>query len=227
MVTNEKMTSLFDAVGSAVVDVLLPIPAERAYSYSVPEEMHVSPGDFVQVPLGPRKVAGVVWDRADDAAAKPVDPSKLRAIEHRFDCPPVSSELRRFIDWLADYTVSSPGMVVRSLLRVPAALDPEPPIAGLRYLGTPPERMTAARERLIGLLDESPGLAWTKSGLAHAAGVTPSVVDGLVKQGLFETVSIPAPSVVPVPITEFQANTLSPEQVAAADAMRRDRKSVV
>ncbi|MEL6702583.1 MAG: hypothetical protein AAFO58_13030, partial [Pseudomonadota bacterium] len=39
-----------------VVDVLLPIPADRPYSYAVPEGMLVAPGDFVQVPLGPRLV---------------------------------------------------------------------------------------------------------------------------------------------------------------------------
>ncbi|MEO0547992.1 MAG: primosomal protein N' [Pseudomonadota bacterium] len=204
-----------------VVDVLLPIPADRPYSYAVPEGMLVAPGDFVQVPLGPRLVAGVVWDRAEtDQARKAVDPSKLRALEHRFDCPPVQPALRKFVDWLAQYTVSSPGMVVRSLLRVPAALDPEPPIAGLRYLGIPPERMTIARQKLVALLEENVGMAWTKSGLAHAAGVTASVVDGLVKQGLFEPVSIPAPSVVPLPILNHHKTMLSSEQEIAASALR-------
>ena len=176
------------------VSVLLPIPALRPYSYAVPQDMVLLPGDFVQVPLGPRKVAAIVWD--DDAYGsandKPVDPKKLRPVEHRFDCPRLPSEMRRFVDWVAHYTVSSPGMVLRSILRAPGALDPERPMEGLRYLGGEPERLTDARRRVLELVREQEGLAWTRSGLAHAAGTSSSVIDGLIKQDLFEKVQIPA-----------------------------------
>ncbi len=99
-----------------VVPVLLPIPADRPYSYAVPEGMDVAPGDYVQVPLGPRLVAAVVWDGAQDDT---VDAAKLRLIEAKFDCPPLPADMRRFIEWLADYTLSFPGMVLRGVLRVP------------------------------------------------------------------------------------------------------------
>ena len=38
----------------------MPIPAARPYSYTVPPGMELAPGDYVQVPLGPRKVAAIV-----------------------------------------------------------------------------------------------------------------------------------------------------------------------
>ncbi|MEL6948084.1 MAG: hypothetical protein AAFO73_10670 [Pseudomonadota bacterium] len=208
--------SLFDDL--KVVEVLLPIPAERAYSYAVPEGLDLQPGDYVQVPLGPRRVAGVVWDPSADGDG--VGPSKLRPVDHRFDCPPVSPSLRAFISWLADYTVSSPGMVLRSLLRVPTALDPEPPLAGLRYTGVAPQRLTKARQRLITFLADTPQAAWTKSGLANASGVTPSVVEGLVKLGLFEPVDIPAPAVVAPPQADFSPTRLSVQQAAVANALK-------
>ncbi|MFZ2100322.1 MAG: primosomal protein N', partial [Oricola sp.] len=85
---------------SRTVPVLVPTPSERPYSYMVPEGMDVEPGSIVAVPLGPRLVAGVVWDDASDE----VDPKKLRAIEHLFDCPPVTADMRRFVDWVSRYT---------------------------------------------------------------------------------------------------------------------------
>ena len=201
-----------------VVPVLLPIPTERPYSYAVPKGVQLAPGDFVQVPLGPRKVAAVVWDEPETEGKK-VDPKKLRPIEQKFDCPPLTFETRKFVDWVAHYTVSPAGMVLRSVLRAPGALDPEIPMEGLRYLGGEPERLTDARRRVLEVLAEQKGLAWTKSGLANAAGTSSSVVDGLVKQDLFETVLIPAPPVVALPDVDVESVTLNPEQSEAADVL--------
>ncbi len=207
-----------------IVSVLLPIPALRPYSYSVPEDMQLAPGDFVQVPLGPRKVAAVVWDDADEEeSTKPVDPKKLRAVELKFDCPRLSRQMRSFVDWLSDYTVSPPGMVLRSVLRAPGALDPEPPLQGLRYLGGEPERLTDARRRVLELVWENHQgeefMSWTRSGLAHAAGTSSSVVDGMTKLGLFEIIQIPAPAVVASPQADFAAPKLSQQQRQAADLL--------
>ena len=164
----------------AFVPVLVPMPAERPYSYAVPAGMAVQPGSIVRVPLGPREVAGIVWDGPGEA----VNPKKLRPISQLFDCPPVDADMRRFVDWVAAYTLSPPGMVARMVLRVPAALDPEPPLAGLRLLPGAPERMTDARRRVMELAGD--GLAWTRSGLAHAAGASLTVVDGLKAQGMHD-----------------------------------------
>ena len=147
------------------VSVLLPIPSDRPYSYAVPDDMILSPGDIVQVPLGPRKIASVVWDD-DETAARDFDPKKLRPVEQKFDCPPISADMRRFVDWVAHYTLSPPGMVARMLLRAPAALDPEKPLKGLRYTGGDVERVTSARSKVLELAEV--GMAWTRSGLAHA-----------------------------------------------------------
>ena len=54
-----------------------PLPVAGPYSYAVPDGMAVTPGSVVQVPVGPRKVIGIVWEEAGDA----VDPKKLRPIE--------------------------------------------------------------------------------------------------------------------------------------------------
>ncbi|MEL7271891.1 MAG: primosomal protein N' [Pseudomonadota bacterium] len=213
----EQTTFLPDETVRQTVQVMLPIPADGPYSYGVPEGMVLAPGDFVQVPLGPRKVAAVVWD--SHSADRLVDAKKLRDVELRFDCPPLVENMRRFVDWLAHYTVSAPGMVLKSVLRAPGALEPEQALPGLRFTGQPPERMTDARRRVLEIAaEELEGgyQAWTRSGLAHAAGTSLSVVDGMVKGGSFEPVSIPPAQVVAKPLPDFQRKPLKGEQVQAA-----------
>ncbi|MEJ8310882.1 primosomal protein N' [Agrobacterium larrymoorei] len=209
-----------DALPTVAVPVLVPMPAPGPYSYGVPEDMVVEPGSIVQVPLGPRQVIGVVWDRND---GPPVDPKKLRPITKTFDCPPLREEMRRFIDWVASYTLSPPGLVAKMALRAPAAFDPEPMVEGLRLTEARPERLTPARERVIELAGEGHG--WTRSGLAHAAGVSTSVVEGLAKQGVFETVFLPAPPVVAEPDPEYAPSRLEgPQKQAASEILEDVRK---
>ncbi len=195
------------------VPVMVPVPTPRPYSYAVPQGMQARPGDVVQVPLGPRQVAGVVWHGDTDGVAS----AKLRPITQVFDCPAISEEMRRFIDWVAAYTLSPPGMVARMALRAPAALEPEPPEKGLRLTEHRPDRMTAARERVIEMAGD--GFSWTKSGLAHAAGVSASVVEGLVKQEVLETVLIPPRPAVAEPDVGYAEPDLSPAQSSAVEEL--------
>lgn len=208
-----KQDSPFDTAAP----VLVPMPAERPYTYAVPSGMRVVPGSIVRVPLGPRQVAGIVWDGDADA----VDARKLRPIEQVFDCPPVDRATRRFVDWIAQYTLTPPGLVARMLLRAPEAFDPEPWTEGLQRTLVLPDRMTAARARVIDAAEG--GLAWTRSGLAHAAGVSSTVIDGLKAQGVFETVMIPPRPAVAAPDPTYAAPELTPDQ---RDAARRLRESI-
>ena len=201
---------------ASVVPVLIPMPAERAYSYRVPPGMAVQPGSVVQVPLGPRQVMGVVWDEGPQGGDR-VDPAKLRDITHVFDCPPLSAEMRAFLDWVSAYTLSPPGLVARMALRAPAALDPEPMVEGLRLTETRPERMTPARSRVLEIAAD--GLFWTRSGLAHAAGVSTSVIDGLAGQGVFETSFMPPPPMVAAPDPDHAPPVLDAGQREVADAL--------
>ncbi|WP_428982946.1 primosomal protein N' [Pseudohoeflea coraliihabitans] len=192
------------------------MPVDRAFSYMVSEGQDVAPGQIVQIPLGPRKVPGVVWEGPADQ----VDPKKLRPILKVFDCPPLDAPMRAFIDWVARYTLTPPGLVARMALRAPAAFEPEPPVAALRWTGREPERTTPARRRVLAQAGD--GAAWTKAGLAHAAGVSASVIDGLVAQGIFESVMLPAPPVVAVPDPNYAETALSGEQRDVAELVRDD-----
>jgi primosomal protein N' (replication factor Y) len=78
--------------------------------------------------------------------------------------------------------------------------------------------MTAARARVLEAADG--GLAWTRTGLAHAAGVSSTVIDGLKAQGVFETVMIPPRPVVAAPDPAYAQPQLAPDQQVAADMLR-------
>ena len=199
------------------VSVLVPTPSPVPYTYALNEGDIAVPGSIVQVPLGPRQVSGVVV--ADLPDAKPVDPKKLRAVSEIFDCPPLTGDMLEFIEWVAKYTLSAPGMVARMVLRAPTAFDPEPPTKGILPTGVQPERLTDARRRVMSQIEENPEMAWTRSGLSHATGVTVSVVDGLAKQGVFSEIEIPARPLVAKPDPSYAVPKLLGEQQQVADGL--------
>ena len=100
--------------------VLLPLPLAGAYDYRVPEGMEPvpEPGAFVQVPLGGRETLGVVWDGEADPA---LPERRLKNITAVLDVPPMTASLRKFVDWVAAYTVSPPGAVLRMAMSSPSA----------------------------------------------------------------------------------------------------------
>ncbi len=89
-----------------------------------------------------------------------------------FDCPPLTADMRAFIDWVAAYTVSPPGLVARMALRAPAAFDPEPMIEGLRLTETRPERHDAGPHTGAGN-----GRQTVLPGRARALPMRPDVVE--------------------------------------------------
>src|SRR5215470_7006179 len=90
-----------------LVDVLVPVALDQAYSYRVPDGMALAAGDIVCVPLGARLATGVVW--AENAAPNPRLDNRLKYVEERLDIPPLKGELRQFVDWASNYSLSARG----------------------------------------------------------------------------------------------------------------------
>jgi primosomal protein N' (replication factor Y) (superfamily II helicase) len=199
-----------------VVDIVVPVALDRAYSYRVPDGMTLEPGDIVGVPLGAREVMAVVW--AENANPDPRLHNRLKDVGEKLDFPPLRAELRSFVDWVANYTLSPRGMVLRGTLRM-GDLGPERIRLGVRLNGPPPERMTPARRRVIALLSDR--MLRAKSEAALEAGVSTGVIDGLVDEGTLEVLALPKPPPEPQPDPEFAVPEFSAEQRPAADAMRR------
>jgi primosomal protein N' (replication factor Y) len=203
------------ASDTRTVPVLLPLALDTIYDYLPPEDGDLLPGDFVLVPIGPRKEIGVVWER--DANAKPVDAKKLKRIIERFDLPPLPATARRFADWVARYTLSPRGMVLKMMMSAGEAFSPDTPRWGYRLAGPAPTRMTPERKRAVEVAEG--GLVWAKASLAERAGVSYGVIDGLVKAGTFIRVELPRWRPSP-PDPDFCPPDLSEKQAYAAHALR-------
>jgi primosomal protein N' (replication factor Y) (superfamily II helicase) len=209
-------TSSASTSSTAVVDVLVPVALDQNYSYRVPRGMELAAGDVVCVPLGPREVVAVVW--AENADPDPRLHNRLKDVSEKLDVPPLKAELRTLVDWVANYTLSARGMVLRMCLRMGEHLGPERVRMGVRLAGKPPQRMTPARRRLVELLSD--GLLHGKSDAAKEAGVSVGVVDGLVDEGTLVTEAMPRPLAPPLPDPAFAVPEFSRQQRAAVDAMR-------
>ncbi|MBV8799043.1 MAG: primosomal protein N' [Alphaproteobacteria bacterium] len=192
--------------------VLLPLPLGSAYDYSV--EMELPRGTLVEAPLGPRRCIGVVWQAPDGS----VDPSKLKTAVPLAGKPRLPESLCTFIDWVARYTLTSPGLVLALALRTPQAFAPEGSRRGYIRGGTIPARMTPERERVLQVTSD--GLARSASALAEEANVSPAVVRGLIGCGALSEQSLPEFDRLACPDPAFTTVALNFEQEAAARTLR-------
>src|SRR6266702_1453483 len=204
------------ASSTRVVDVLVPVALNQNYSNRVPRGMALKPGDVVCVPLGPREVVAVVW--AENPTPDPRLHNRLKDVGEKLDVPSLKPELRQLVDWVANYTLSARGMVLRMCLRMGENLGPERMRVGVRLVGKPPQRLTPARRRLIEVLSD--GLLHGKSEAAKEAGVSSGVIDGLVDEGTLTVETMPPPPPPPAPDPDFGRPDFSPLQRAGVDAMR-------
>ena len=136
---NAASSDEADATPSSIVaDVLVPVAVDTAYSYRVPAGLRLEPGQFVAMPLGTRIATGVVW------ATRAGGGDNLKSIVEVRDWPPLRKPLRDFIDWVARWTLSPRGGVLRMAVRAPEATAAPPPKWGFRKTGKTPDRPTVA-----------------------------------------------------------------------------------
>jgi primosomal protein N' (replication factor Y) (superfamily II helicase) len=201
------------AAPGETVEVLVPVALDRTYTYRVPFGLTLAPGEVVRVTLAGRDTVGVVWD---GSAGLPLSSNRLKFVQDRLDVPPLREEMRRFVDWVAQWTLAPRGMVLRMALRVPEPPEERARLA-YRRAGPQPERMTQARARLLAVAAD--GLAHEKRALIEAAGVSPAVIDGLVDEGTLEAVVLPPAPVALPPDPAFASTAFNDEQTLAASAL--------
>jgi primosomal protein N' (replication factor Y) len=194
---------------------MLPYPFPGPFDYSVPPDLDPRAGDVVLVPLNRREEVGVVWESSADEG---VADRKLKPIAGIIDTPPMRPALRRFIDWVAAYTLAPPGEVMAMALRV-AAPGSGPSATGWRRAEPLPEaRITEARQKVLDALDAKEPRGTGE--LALAAGVGAAVVRGMADTGLLVPAALPLAPPFAVPDPEHPGEVLSADQIAAATALR-------
>ncbi|MBT3658633.1 MAG: primosomal protein N' [Rhodospirillaceae bacterium] len=199
------------------VSILLPLPLGSAYDYRVPNGMRLAVGDFVRVPLGPRTASGVVWGPGKGD----IDAAKVKEVIGLHDCRALPDASRRFVDWVARYTLASPGAVLKMAMSVSDALDPpKPQTAYTKGTVGGGIRMTPARQRVLACTADGPPRGLTE--LAREAGVSTSVIKGLADAGAVTMVSVPVFKLPPAPDPEHAGPKLSTEQAEAAETLSAD-----
>jgi len=193
-----------------IVDVLAPVAVDVAYSYRAPPELNLQPGDVVAMPLGARTAVGVVW------AAREGDGDNLKSVIDRLPWPRVEAPLREFVEWIARWTLSPKGAVLRMALRGPGAVEPPAARMVYRATGKAPAKATPARAKVLTALG---GGALSKSELAAKAEVSEGVIDGLVADGALVATALPPEPVAPAPDPDFGPPRLEPDQAEAAAEM--------
>ncbi len=198
-----------------VVGVLTPEPFDRILDYHAPEN-GCKIGSFVEVPLGKRRVLGVVWgDGQGDW-----NPDKLRRIVRVFDVPAMPPDMRDFLERAGAYTLTPLSAMLRLATRVPGLGDP-PSMRKVYQRGTnTPARLTNARKRVLKTMATYNGGSLTLQELSDVSGVTPSVVKGLVQTGAVVEYDTPRD----IPYAPLDANrpgkTLTPDQAKATQVLQ-------
>ena len=198
-----------------LIAVLTTQPLDRVLDYRAPEGgCHL--GAFVEVPLGPRRVLGVVWGpgRGD------FDLAKVRYAARVLDVAPMREEMQDFLTRAADYTMTPLPAMLRLATRAPGLGDP-PAMRRIYRLGEGlPDRMTPAREKVLEVLRDYGGLAFTLRELAEMAGVSTGVVKGLAAQGAVSEEDSPRDLPFPMLDPGQPGKALNDDQAAGAEALR-------
>jgi len=204
--------------------VLLPRPLLGPLDYACGQELlagdsPLKTGDFVRVPLAGRKEIGVVWadgNHEEEGDLLPLE--KLKPIQQRLSLPPLPDTLCRFIDWVADYTLTQPGAVLKMAMSVPRAVEEMPRRTLYVGGGSLPSKMTDARRAVLAVAAD--GRARSVQDFARRADVSASVVRGLVKAESLLPIQVAGDDDFPVPDGFRHGPALSNDQTAAALALR-------
>jgi primosomal protein N' (replication factor Y) len=195
------------------VGVLTTEPLGRVLTYLAPEG-GCGTGDYVEVPLGPRRVLGVVWGPGEGG----FDAARLRPVNRVLDALPMRAELRDFLRRAAEYTLTPLPQMLRLATRAPGLGDAPATRRVYRLAGPVPNSLTDARHRVIEALRSWGGAAVTLAELTEAAACGASVVKGLVKLGVLTEEDAPRDLPFP-PLNPAGAARLMGDQVAAGDAL--------
>ncbi len=198
-----------------LVAVLTAEPIGRPLDYLAPEG-GCFPGAFVEVPLGPRRVLGVVWGPGIGG----YDPARIRTVNRVLDAAPMRDELRQFLLRAGEYTLTPLPAMLRLATRAPGLGD-APGMRRIYRLGQgEPGRMTDARARVLKVMRDHGGAGFVLAELAAMAGCTTQVIKGLVSSGAVNEEDTPRD----VPFARLDpalpGKDLAPDQAEAATRLR-------
>ena len=187
------------------VAVVLPVPVNRSYIYEVPPALsdRAVPGARVVVPLRQRRVIGIVTEVVSGRSSDGVTIKSIAAVPDAE--PALSAELLQLGQWMSDYYGAPLGLALRAILPGPlwSVAKPGGPAPaterlfvlagnGLDSLLERERRFKRApKRRAVYETVEALGGSAPVSHLTKQLKLSPSVLEGLVDQGLARFERVP------------------------------------
>jgi primosomal protein N' (replication factor Y) len=219
---TEQDQSHIDAI--QLVTVLLPLPLNGGlltYKIADGENNAVDgyvKGTLVEVPLGKRKLVGLVWET--EGVCSDVKLDKVKSILRIVQPRPLTGELLKFIDWVATYTLSPLGGVFKMCVSVPGLFEEsqKKKLYALTKNSVDVPRLTPTRQSVLDFMQDLKPRSATE--IKNDLGVSDSVIKGLEKIGILESRLVEVRGVFDKPDLSLQGPALSDEQKIAATAIR-------
>lgn len=198
-----------------IVGVLLPLPFNDVFDYKIEDNPVL--GELVRVSFGREVVVGAVWKLGKSSN---LDDAKIKPVIERLNFPPLSPELIKFIDFVANYNMAFKGLVLKMALSVRAVFDDAKmttlyKLSG-KTLAEAKLKNSDARWRVMDLLKHFP---YTRAEIAKGAGVGQTVIKTMIDAGVLEPFQVEAKKSFALPNANFAKVNLTPEQQAAADVL--------
>ena len=199
------------------------------FDYLTGIHKNIKVGDIVKVPFSNK---GLIWGVVRNKKLYSNN-TKLKTVVDISELPSLSSNYLKFIDWVAEWTMASPGSVLKLALSVPSAFDPIKqktvwtlsPIC--KNLKTVKEvilyfnkiKITQNRQKILNSLFKTK--VKSSSELINETGVSLSVIKTLEKNKLIQkTQSLRTEHYLfELPITDFNKVDLTKDQVKASDLL--------
>ena len=196
-----------------IVGVLLPLPFNEPFDYKAGDD--ISLGDIVYIPWGRETVVGVVWK---EGKSSKLPDTKIKEITSKFNYPPLSLELMKFVTFVAQYNMAFLGLVLKMVLSVKAVFEDPKKLVLYKLSGkTLAEakiKHSDARWRVMDFLKFAP---FTRADIAKGCGVGSSVITKLIEVGILEPIFIEQIKEFKKPDVAYKTVTLTQEQQDGAD----------
>lgn len=199
----------------SIVGVLLPLPFNEPFDYQIDSEVKI--GQLVEVPFGKDKQIGMIYSLEKTSS---LDIAKIKYVTKVFDYPPLSSNIIKFMEWVAKYNMAPVGLILKMVISVRSVFEPSPmtvlyQLSG-KTLSEAKLKNSDARWRVMDLLKHAP---YTRQEIGQGAGVSQSVIKTMIDAKILEPVFIENKREFLEPVGDFATVKLTKEQQKAADIL--------
>ena len=199
-----------------VIAVVTTEPFSLFLDYLAPEG-GCKVGSFLILPLGKRKVLGVVWGPGGGNYER----SKLRSAASVINVPPMSYTMRRFLEVVSDYTITPLNLILRLCTRVPDLSKPSVTQKVFSLVANYSDfKRTPKRDILISALSNTKKNKLSSREIVSISGVSSAVITAAARAGVLDEEHIERDCPYPMLDPEFNPNKLIRSQVNAYNEIK-------